>query len=243
MFKALRNSISSVLFPIQCGSCARQVEDLDDGAACATCWSETRIFSGSELLCRHCGALLEGANPNIDVSCHKCDGHFYDRAAAAGVYEKALAATVICLKSQPKLGRRAADFFLEAFYRSTFQDSTLIVPVPLAKKRRQERGYNQAEVLGQILSRETGIKLDRHSLSRILHSPIHRVAMDAKARELSVRNAFAVERPALIDRQSILMVDDVFTSGATASNCAKILKKNGAASVNILTLARAVYIR
>jgi predicted amidophosphoribosyltransferase len=64
--------------------------------------------------------------------------------------------------------------------------------------------------------------------------------MDQRARELTVVNAFEVTRPNLIKGKSILLVDDIFTSGATASSCAHVLKKSGAASVNVFTLARAV---
>jgi predicted amidophosphoribosyltransferase len=63
--------------------------------------------------------------------------------------------------------------------------------------------------------------------------------MDRKAREMSVRNAFELKHPKLIRGEKVLLVDDVFTSGATASNCAKVLKKNGAAEVRVLTVARA----
>ena len=69
---------------------------------------------------------------------------------------------------------------------------------------------------------------------------MHRIAMDKKARELTVVNAFEVTRPNLIAGQRILLVDDIFTSGATASACAKVLKKNGAVEVNVFTLARAI---
>ena len=64
--------------------------------------------------------------------------------------------------------------------------------------------------------------------------------MDEKARELSVRDAFEVVRPKLIAGKHIVLIDDVFTSGSTVSNCSKVLKKSGAASVNVITLARAV---
>ena len=64
--------------------------------------------------------------------------------------------------------------------------------------------------------------------------------MDQKARELTIHNAFEVTRPKLITDKNVLLVDDVLTSGATASQAAKILKKNGATRVNVFTLARAV---
>ena len=64
--------------------------------------------------------------------------------------------------------------------------------------------------------------------------------MDMKARELTVKNSFEVTRPELVARQNVLLVDDVFTSGSTTSNCARVLKEAGAARVDVLTLARAV---
>ena len=114
------------------------------------------------------------------------------------------------------------------------------MPVPLSPRRRVERGFNQAEVVGSFLSDRTGIELDISTLIRSKHTPIHRVAMDSKAREQSVKNAFKVVRPTLVEGRSILLVDDVFTTGSTVSNCAAELKKNGAAAVKVLTLARAV---
>jgi predicted amidophosphoribosyltransferase len=69
---------------------------------------------------------------------------------------------------------------------------------------------------------------------------MHRVGMDQKARELTIHNAFTVLRPKLIAGRHVMLIDDVLTSGATASQAAKILKKNGAAGVSVFTLARAV---
>src|SRR5260370_1334885 len=120
-------------------------------------------------------------------------------------------------------------------------NSDLIVPIPLSKQRKQERGFNQAEIIAAELSRVSGIPVDASSLIRKFHTPIHRMGMDQKAREITVKNVFEVVRPRLIAGKNILLVDDVFTSGATASFCAKVLKKNGAVKVNVFILARAVY--
>lgn len=240
MFRAVRDSLLSIVFPQECRVCLGPVENRDNGVACTRCWSETRLFDGGEVLCSKCGAFLGGSRTGPNVSCHHCDDHFYDKAVAAGVYEKVLAMTVIHLKADPILSQAAAAAFLDAFDRSGFDSTTVIIPVPLSKRRMIERGHNQAETLGRILSGKKNIPLDRYSLCRKTHTPIHRVAMDMKARELTVRNAFEVTRPKLIDGQNVLLVDDVLTSGATTSYCAKVLKKNGAGLVNVLTLARAI---
>jgi ComF family protein len=240
MFKVLQNSLFSLIYPQECRVCSGHVENVEDGVACAQCWSDTRIFAGDQMLCAKCGAYFNDPAVKIDVRCHKCDDHHYDKAAAAGVYEKALAASVINLKSVPKLPRTVASVFVNAFLNSGFGATTLIVPIPLSRRRQMERGFNQADVLGKVLADATGIKLDGFSLIRKVHSPMHRIAMDEKARELTVRNSFDVTRPKLVAGQNILLVDDVLTSGATSSYCAKVLKKNGAGVVNVLTLARAV---
>ena len=127
-----------------------------------------------------------------------------------------------------------------ALLKADVTGADVIIPIPLSKKRKLERGFNQAEIIAAEIARASGIPIDAASLVRKLHTPIHRIGMDKKARELTVKNAFEVVRPRLIDGRNILLVDDVFTSGATASYCAKVLKKNGAKQVNVFTLARAV---
>ena len=110
--------------------------------------------------------------------------------------------------------------------------------VILKKKRLLERGFNQAVVLSKILSKQFDIKFDQQSLVRKIHTPMHRAGMDGKARALSVENAFEVMRPVFIRGEKILLVDDIYTSGATVSNCAKVLKESGADKVYAFTLAK-----
>ncbi len=240
MFKALQNSILSLICPRECRVCSCQVECLDDGVACSECWAATHIFHGSEMLCDKCGAFYGNEAAPVRVFCHKCDDHYYEKASAIGIYENALATSIISLKSTPVLAKTIRSIIAKMVERTNFSGIDLLIPIPLSKKRRLERGFNQAEIIADEIGRQIHVPVDPHSLSRKLHSPIHRVGMDQKARELTVKNSFEVVRPKLIAGKSILLVDDVFTSGSTASNCAKILKKNGAASVNVITLARAV---
>ncbi len=241
MFKTARNALLSLISPQECQVCYGHIGNPDAGVACDECWSKTRIFDSRHVLCSKCGAYIDDSGRASEVRCHKCDDHHYDRAVAVGVYEKALAATVISLKSTPFVPRRAVAEIVRRFADSDLERTTLIIPIPLSRRRQMERGYNQAEILGDVIARSTGIPLDSVSLARKLHSHIHRVAMDMKARELTVKNAFEVTRPRLVNGQVVLLVDDVLTSGSTSSYCAKVLKKNGASEVNVLTLARAIY--
>lgn len=240
MLRTISDSLISLLYPQTCGSCNGIAERFSDGSACGECWSKTRIFTGSETLCSKCGTFLRERESTSEAFCHRCDDHKYDRARAAGIYENALVAEIIRLKTTPSLSNRSRHLILDAFDRSDFTDPTLVVPVPLSRKRRYDRGFNQAELLARLIAKSSGLPLDEKSLVRKVHTTIHRAAMDRKARDLTVKNAFAVTRPVLIRDQNILLVDDVLTSGATVSYCAKVLKRNGAGKVYVFTLARAV---
>lgn len=241
MFQFIFDSLLSLTFPQPCHLCENSVESYADGIACQKCWKNTHIFFGKETLCAKCGAFLHQAKAaRTAVFCHRCDGHFYDRAAAVGIYEKALAASIIKLKQVPHLPSRLKKLFISSFENSNFQNADLLIPVPLSKKRRIERGFNQAEILARYLEKRTKIKFDGKTLVRSVHTPIHRAGMDKKARETTVKKAFEVTRPKLLKGKNILLIDDVLTSGATVSACAEIVKKNGAARVDVLTLARAV---
>ncbi len=240
MLKAVSDAITSLLYPQSCSICRQSVEKSADGVACRECWEQTKIFADKDILCSKCGLFLRESDHLSEAFCRRCDDHFYDTARAIGIYDSALASAVIHLKRAPLVARTTRKYLLEAFKKYSFGNSTLIVPVPLSAKRLLERGFNQAAVLARIIAKESGIPIDEHSLVRSIHTPMHRAAMDRKARELTVKNAFAVVRPNLVKNQNVLLIDDVLTSGSTASHCAKILKKNGASKVSVLTLARAV---
>ncbi len=238
MFKGLKNSLLSIAFPVECRVCQAEVIDSNDGVACSDCWEATTIFLGNEMLCSKCGAFFGPRAAPIEVRCHQCDEHHYESASSLGIYEKALAASILRLKNEPLIPNRLVEPLKQR--ASLISDIDLLVPIPLSKQRMIERGFNQAEIIAKSVANITGIPVDSHSLVRTTHTPMHRVGMDKRARELTVVNAFKVVRPNLIKGSRILLVDDVFTSGSTASNCAKVLKKAGAERVKVLTLARAV---
>jgi competence protein ComFC len=236
----ISDSLLTIFFPQSCDICGKSVEKFAAGKCCEDCWKATRIFSGSETLCHKCGAFLHNKPTDSKVYCRKCEDHAYDLARAAGIYEKAILTSVLKLKRTPFVPRKITEILLEAFNRSPFLDTTKIIPFPLSKQRFAERTFNQAEVLAKSFSENVGIEMDTLSVSRITQVAKRRAGMDRKARFASVENAFEVNRPKLIENQNILLIDDVFTSGATATNCAKALKKKGAGKVYVLTVARTI---
>jgi ComF family protein len=239
MLTKILDSLLTVFYPQSCQNCGASVENFEFGTACQKCWQKTRFFSGKETACFKCSKFLSDKETGFQTFCHQCAAHFYEQARAAGLYENALQSSILTLKTEPFISKKLREVFISAFEKSDFQNADLIVPIPLSKKRSLERGFNQAAVLAKSLSDKTKIKLDEQSFVRKIDTPMHRAGMDNKARELTVKNAFEVKRPNLIKDRIILLVDDVFTSGATASACAKVLKKSGAEKVYVLTLARA----
>lgn len=115
----------------------------------------------------------------------------------------------------------------------------LVVPVPLHLARLRWRGFNQAQLLIAPLARRHGVRCDAFALERVRPtSP--QVRLDAAARRRNVRGAFAVARRDAMRGRTVLLFDDVFTSGATVDACARALLDAGAAAVDVLTLAHAV---
>ncbi|MGD9629841.1 MAG: ComF family protein [Pyrinomonadaceae bacterium] len=236
---SVADSLLSLVFPQDCHICSNPVAARRDGIACDDCWDSSRIFSVDDQLCIKCGFPLNAQTGTAAAKCGDCSEHLYTKAFACGVYEAAIAASILELKRVPIIPGRLENEIRPAFDRASVGDPTVLIPVPLSKKRRAERGFNQAEIIATAVSRRTGLPIDAYSLKRVIHTRMHRAGMDKRARESTVQNAFKVERPKVIQGQKVVLVDDVFTSGATASSCARVLLANGAERVDIFTLARA----
>lgn len=233
------DGFANTLFPQNCGLCGERVESLSFGTACWKCWESTPLFTGDEALCPRCGRLLSHRGGPAAGRCHRCEDHAYDLAVACGIYEAALALSVLKLKSDPHIPAILCDVLFERVIRSGLDTAGAMVPVPLSARRRKERGFNQAEVIAESLRQQFGIPIDTDVLRRRVDTPMHRAAMDERARTATVKSAFeAVDSQMTRDRH-VLLVDDVMTSGATASFCSKELKKAGAGRVSVITLARA----
>ena len=243
-FDLLCDAALSLAYPRACAVCETEcVESRADAPACAKCWRATRVFTGDETLCWKCGAPAHASvseEKRGGVRCRRCDAWAFEAARACGPYEGALRAAVLNLKREPFVPARLARLLAEAFERAPLSSATLAVPVPLHAERERERGFNQAALLARSLSKRAGLRLDEWSLARVSHSARHRAGMDARARLETVEDAFAVTRPRLVEGGRVLLIDDVFTTGATASACASALLASGASQVFVLTLARAV---
>lgn len=237
------DSLLTLVYPQSCAVCRGSVESRTLGAVCERCWQRTQFFSPSATFCWKCGlpssATVSLAKPD-EVRCHRCDSDAFAVARACGAYEGALRASVLLLKREPHLSRKLVASLANVLTQPPLNTATLIMPVPLHAEREQARGFNQASLIGRELSRATSLPLNEVSLVRVKHVARHRAGMDAQGRRDTVANAFRVVQPGLIKGERVLLVDDVFTTGATVSSCATALKDAGAEEVFVLTIARAV---
>jgi ComF family protein len=236
------DAMLALIYPQACAVCGGAVESRHDGVICADCWAATRLFDEEDTLCWKCGALAPAkltADRIKSVRCGRCDDDSFTAARACGMYEGALRACVVTLKREPHVARRLLQTLVEAQHRSPTDEAEVIVPVPLHIQRERERGHNQAAILARELSRMTALPIEEGVLFRRVHTERHRAGMDAKARRKSVAGAFEVRQPRLIADRRVLLIDDVFTTGATISECARVLIASGAAAVYVLTIARA----
>ena len=162
-------------------------------------------------------------------------------ARSAGPHQGALRESVLWLKRHPRLARRAGDLLLATWEELPGREEIeAILPVPLHAEREKERGFNQAEVLARWLGREVGLPVEMTSLLRRHPTERHRLGMGRRERRRSLEGAFLVRAPRLVEGRSLLVVDDVMTTGTTALALGATLLNTGATSVRLLTLTRAL---
>jgi ComF family protein len=231
-------------------SALRGLLDLVFPPACQVCWG-TRTFplcpaclSTFRLvrppICQKCGKPLRGPD-DLEFTCIPCRHrklHFV-AARAAGIYDGTLREAIHALKFR---GRRALAVPLGALMAEHVTGARLptahvVIPVPLHYRRLRERGYNQSELLAAEVSRHLRLPVRSDVLVR-RQATEAQSGLTLEVRRANVRGAFATVRS--LAGQTVLLVDDVLSTGFTASECARVLRQAGAAQVVVLTAAIAV---
>jgi competence protein ComFC len=228
--------LNHLLWPAVCANCGEGIFDAEN-TLCRRCWDELMTCTAGDY-CPRCGrdasryGLLDGAC----VACREQPFHF-DAIARAGVYSDAMRRMILAFKHDrtdlaPVL-TPLADAALQG--SGFYNDIELLVPVPLHWTRRLLRGYNQSHVIARRLSHPRArISTD---LVRIRSTKPQPIADTLSARERNVAGAFAVREDHAFASKTICLIDDIKTTGATLSECARTLKEAGATRVYALVLA------
>jgi ComF family protein len=237
----LKHSALSLLeffLPRLCLFCGTAVGEEAEVAVCSDC--EAQIKWVESPLCTCCGAVF-ASRDGVDRVCGDCqkDPPAFTRARAAAIYDGPAAQAVKRFKFGGKMAYLPV---MQAWLQrplclELLADADLIAPVPLHPRRLRQRGFNQALLLAHAFPE---VPLGREVLVRVRHT-VPQVELKPKERRDNVKGAFAVPNPVLVKDKSVLLLDDVFTTGATVNECAKVLLKAGARRVDVLTVARVKY--
>ncbi len=257
--RAVLDTLGTTIFPADCRVCGGPLSRLGISPVCEMCVAGLRPQTG--LLCPVCGESLGmenarfaggyGASGMVCTPCRRLPPEFL-QAVAYGVYEGALREMIHLLKYD---GIRALTGVLGEALAETIEtlgdlanhdgQELLVVAVPLFRARHAERRFNQAEVLADAAIQTLHAR--RPSLNlRSAHGALRRVkqtksqfTLTPKGRRTNVRGAFAVTNPQTVCDAHVLLIDDIYTTGATVRECARVLRKAGAKRVYVATLARA----
>ena len=243
--KSAAQSLFALLFPSDCRICRSPLTKISILPVCDPCLAQIVPMDG--LLCRLCGEKLfssftESEDGPLCGICRRAEPSFR-RAAAYGAYEGALRELLHLFKYQGvrPAGKHLGRLLNQVVTRMSLPGSLLVVPVPLWSGKRHERGFNQAETIARAflhLQTHGSVQLETAILVRT-RDTVSQTGLTRHQRRANVRGAFSVVSPEKIKGRSILIVDDVMTTGTTAGECARVLRRAGAKEVFVATVARA----
>lgn len=236
--KQFLSALLDVLLPPVCHLCRSFIPDADSLHICPECREQLpRVVSP---LCPLCGIPFAGAG--ADHCCGACLTHapHFDTARAYFLYEGAIRDLIHSFKYSRKTHLRKPLALLTLHEMSgevTGLNPHLIIPVPLHRSRLRQRGFNQAVLIGRVLSKQLSVPLVTDALIRT-RPTAPQIELPAAERRMNVRGAFTVTRPESVADRHIVLFDDVMTTGSTMDECARELKKSGAATVTAVSVAR-----
>lgn len=241
MLKRILRALEEIIYPRYCLLCHIRIalENQLREVICRDCIEKIR--PNSPPFCRKCGrkSLKFDASGNICAECSKTQFCF-DRAWASCSYEGVIKEMVHNLKYGNKinlakvLSRLMIDFVSD--YHLPLDSCDCAIAIPLSPRKLREREFNQAEILADTIARHFNLKVQGNNLKRIRDTK-SQTELEKSKRWQNMQGAFTVKEPNAVKDKTILLIDDVLTTGATASEAARALKNAGAAGVYVLTLA------
>jgi competence protein ComFC len=226
-----------LFFPgVVCPLCGGEVE-LNTRGLCQGCQANLPKISGA--ICFVCGRPVSGRE------CFSCRGETYSFQLnrSWGLYRDRLREGIYRFKygGRVELGRIFASLMAELVRNDEqFSSVDFVIAVPLHRERLRQRGYNQAELLGKYLARELGLQFSPGVLIRTKNTN-PQSGLGKQKRKDNLEGVFKVEKSIMLKNRTVLLVDDIFTTGATACACADVLLRAGCKQVLLVTLAAGEY--
>ena len=236
-------ALCDVILPPRCVVCEANTSRASDPWVCQGCWITVEFVRPP--VCAQCGAPFAAPVEGIGSTTHRCGKCLlspppYERARAVGLYEGALREVIHAMKYRPvyALVRPLAELLSGQFavhWGGRMPDA--LVPVPLHRLRLRQREFDQALALANGLGQKAGIPVWSQALIRHTHTQ-SQIGLSATERRRNIRGAFRVRPDRSCEGRFLLLIDDVYTTGATAQECARTLRRAGAARVDVYTVAR-----
>jgi ComF family protein len=250
------DALASAVFPAACALCQTPLSRLSRVPVCSDCWSDLPSQSGT--LCIHCGEALgahafssEDRAPG-DWLCRPCRAvpPDFDRAVAHGLYRGTLRSLLHLLKydgMEPVAAPLGALMAAQIAQLPAIPTAMTVIPVPLFAGKHRQRGFNQAELLARAVARAgrahgLDLKVDSGILLR-KRDTASQAGLTSVGRRRNVRGAFAVRGHVMgmqsLAGRNLMLIDDIYTTGATARAASSALRRAGAAQIWVATVARA----
>jgi ComF family protein len=240
MLRELTRGLFQLVYPAVCHACAEPVPDARSHF-CHSCF--LAFTTDSHSVCPRCAGTI-GPYAFVEGGCPRCreETFHFERAVRLGPYDGLLRQLILRCKHQA--GETLAEVLGEVWAgqagpRIRESNPQVVVPVPLHWWRRWARGYNQSEAMARTLAAGLSLPFFPTVLRRVRNTP-HQTRQTPSARRDNVRNAFVVRSKVPIAGKTVLLVDDVLTTGSTASEAARALRGAGAQRVVVAVLAHSV---
>jgi len=223
------------------------LEPLNRSFICEDCWNKVGWLR--EPYCLKCSKLFPSSKTFQGVSlplCQECQENppYFKRLFAPTLYEGVTKKAIHLLKYNGKKGiLRGIERVMKIYFNNTrslpFLSLDLIIPIPLHKKRLKQRGFNQAELLSLIIAKYFHLKLVKDNLERVKPTR-SQTTLNRKERMENIRGAFQLKNGEELQGKSILLVDDVYTTGTTVKEASKTVIKAGPKEMYVFVLSRAI---
>lgn len=224
--------LKDMCFPISCICCD---EFVDSEGLCHKCWGKIKWIADPK--CKICGLPFEIDTGMICIECMNKQP-FFDQAIAVLEYDDNSKDIILKFKHYDVtyISKQLA-IWMNRVAENEIKNSDMIIPVPIHFRKRLFRKYNQSELLAMELSKISGINYEPEILIKKRHTTAQE-DLSKKERKKNIVGTFDVKKNNKLSGKKIILIDDVFTTGSTVNECSKILRKNGAKHIIVLTIAR-----